>query len=178
MCIFYGMIEWKCNGNNDKLYYSREQTKLVSVLLMIQYNRNGRGWTARRTPGIGSSLLNRRSFNDEADITDSTKHSAGNDIDADNDSDPLMPGCWFPRNYYFVISIWIKLNSISIFAVSIWQWLVVIANTFNELENCKNVTKQKSNQFNSASKLLLIITSQSSVSFRISFEVEMKKKTK
>lgn len=50
----------------------------------VQYNLNGFGWNARKPSTCALLPLSRRKFaNDDADKTDITRHSAGNDIDAD-----------------------------------------------------------------------------------------------
>lgn len=58
------------------------------MTLHLQYSRNGRGWNARMMPaGAEFSLLlrNDRKLVVDLDVTDITRHSAGNDIEADSD---------------------------------------------------------------------------------------------
>lgn len=77
------------------------------MLRQAQYSLNGLGWKARTIPGTEASPLSRRLYSEDGDVTDSTRHSAGNDIDADSDNDAFIFDCWLITLLWFSIYGWI-----------------------------------------------------------------------
>lgn len=90
--------------------YLCDTSPAASALHLPQYNLNGLGWNARTIPGIDPSPLRRRKFSDDGDVTDSTRHSAGNDIDADSDNEWCISDCWLITMLMMISDLFVKFK--------------------------------------------------------------------